>query len=54
MQELTPVADTKRKATDEVDLPSANKRIKSSHSEAPDERKKVVKVVPFPEKVGTG
>ncbi|KAI9759409.1 MAG: histone acetyltransferase [Candelina submexicana] len=43
--------NTKRKATDEVDLLSGNKRVKSSHSaEPPDEKKKVVKVIPFPEK----
>ena len=45
--------DGKRKAAEEPDVPSANKRFKESHSHSPDTEKRPVKVVPFPEKVGS-
>ena len=48
------IADSKRKAVDDPTPPSANKRVKSSHSDYP-EPKKIQALsahpVPFPEKV---
>lgn len=47
-------SDSKRKAVDDPTTPSANKRVKSSHSDSP-EPKKIQALpahpVPFPEKV---
>lgn len=49
-------SDSKRKAVDDPTTPSANKRVKSSHSDSP-EPKKIPALpahpVPFPEKVGS-
>lgn len=44
--------DTKRKATDSLDDPAVSKRIKNSHTASPEPQKKLINVVPFPEKVG--
>jgi hypothetical protein len=49
---LTLDPGSKRKATEEPNTPSDNKRIKSSHSEEPDTDNipKMANVIPFPEK----
>lgn len=48
---LMPCIDSKRKAVDQPDFPTA-KRIKNSYSHSPEKDKKPINVVPFPEKVG--
>lgn len=45
-------ADGKRKAAHDLDIPGANKRFKDSHSQSPDTDARLLKVIPFPEKVG--
>jgi hypothetical protein len=42
--------DNKRKATDDPDTPKSSKRVKS-HATSPEQEKRMLKVVPFPEKV---
>ncbi|KAA6415320.1 MAG: histone acetyltransferase [Lasallia pustulata] len=44
------VEHSKRKALDDPDSPSANKRIKNAHTTSPETERKPLKVVPFPEK----
>lgn len=47
--------ESKRKASEDPTSPSANKRIKSSHSESPEPKKIPVagNPIPFPEKVSS-
>ncbi|KAI4122016.1 MAG: hypothetical protein LQ347_006655 [Umbilicaria vellea] len=45
------IEHSKRKALDDLESPSANKRIKNSHATAPETERRPLKVVPFPEKV---
>ncbi|KAL9116506.1 MAG: hypothetical protein Q9187_006968 [Circinaria calcarea] len=40
----------KRKAPDDSDAPTSNKRVKSSHKPSPEIEKKPLKVIPYPEK----
>ena len=43
--------ENKRKAADEPDAPKASKRVKNSHTASPEQEKRSLKVIPFPEKV---
>lgn len=51
---LTKFTDNKRKAIDEPDAPKASKRVKNSLIASPEQEKRSVKVIPFPEKVSPG
>lgn len=44
-------ADSKRKAVDQPDIPTPNKRNKNSHTISPEKEKKTLAIVPFQEKV---
>ena len=48
---LTLGVDSKRKAYDESDGPKGSKWVKNSHTASPEQEKRHLKVVPFPEKV---
>ena len=45
--------DNKRKALDDLDSQASPKRAKSSHKALPETEKRAIKVIPFPEKVGS-
>ena len=52
MKPLIPRAESKRKAADDTDnISNSSKRIKSSHTVSPISEKRLVHMVPFPEKV---
>ncbi|MCJ1402812.1 histone acetyltransferase [Xylographa trunciseda] len=40
----------KRKAAEDPDVPKASKRVKNSHTASPEQEKRSLKVIPFPEK----